>query len=76
MPRQHLIKIRSGTTTPLAVDFQVGEPAWDSATKRLYIKAGTTMAQVGAPTRFDGGSAATVLTANTYSIINGGDVNG
>lgn len=48
MPRQHLIKIRSGTTTPLAADFQVGEPAWNSTAKILYIKAGdSTMAAIG-----------------------------
>lgn len=34
-----LIKIRKGSAAPTADDFQEAEPAWDSAGKRLYIKA-------------------------------------
>lgn len=39
MPRNAKILIRSGTTTPSAVDFDVNEPAWDRSGKKLYIKA-------------------------------------
>ncbi len=39
MPRQQLIKIRKGSTTPTAADFQEAEPAWDSTGKKLYVKA-------------------------------------
>ena len=49
MPREQLIKIRKGSAVPTAADFQEAEPAWDSAGKRLYVKAADgTMSQVGA----------------------------
>lgn len=48
MTRVQLIKFRKGSAAPLAVDFQESEPAWDSAGKRLYIKAADgSMAQIG-----------------------------
>lgn len=54
------IRLRRGSTAPLAGSFVEGEPAWDSTNSKLYIKnAGGTMAQVGAP----GGS-------NTYVQFN------
>ncbi len=39
MPRKNDIRLRSGTATPSASDFNVGEPAWDAAGGRLYIKS-------------------------------------
>lgn len=55
MPRQQLIKIRTGSSAPTAADFQTSEPAWDATNKRLYVKAADgTMADV---TGGGGGSA-------------------
>jgi hypothetical protein len=49
MPRSNDIRIRSGTTTPSAGDFNVGEPAWDKSAGRLYVKsAAGTMVEIGA----------------------------
>lgn len=49
MPRQNKIVIRNGTTTPSAVDFDTGEPAWDKTAGKLYIKDGAgSMVEVGA----------------------------
>lgn len=39
MPRQQLIKFRTGSSAPTAADFQVAEPAWDGTNKKLYLKA-------------------------------------
>lgn len=48
MPRQQLIKLRTGSGAPAAVDFQTSEPAWDGTNKRLYVKAADgAMALVG-----------------------------
>ena len=38
MPRNNKIIIRSGTVTPTASDFAVGEPAFDKSAGKLYIK--------------------------------------
>jgi hypothetical protein len=68
MPRQQLIKIRSGSSAPNAADFATAEPAWDSTNKRFYIKAADgTMVQIG------GGTSAAVRidstsTANTIYV--------
>jgi hypothetical protein len=49
MPRGNDIRIRSGTTTPLAADFNVGEPAWDKSSGKLYVKSASgTMVEIGA----------------------------
>lgn len=49
MPRQQLIKLRKGSAAPSAADFQEAEPAWDSAGKKLYVKAADgTMVEIGA----------------------------
>jgi titin len=48
MPRTNKILIRSGTTTPSASDFAVGEPAFDKSAGKLYIKnAAGTMVELG-----------------------------
>ena len=48
MPRQQLIKIRTGSTAPTAADFQTSEPAWDGTNKKLYVKAADgTMVAIG-----------------------------
>lgn len=39
MPRSNLIKLRTGSDLPNPADFEIGEPAWDSLTGKLYIKA-------------------------------------
>jgi hypothetical protein len=47
MPRQTLIRLRTGAATPNPADFDTGEPAWDSTNKKLYVKAADgTMAEV------------------------------
>lgn len=33
-----VIRLRRGSTTPSAASFQIGEPAWDAANSKLYIK--------------------------------------
>lgn len=49
MPRKNKILLRSGTTTPSAVDFDVAEPAFDKSTGKLYVKsAAGSMVEVGA----------------------------
>ena len=49
MPRNNDLRIRSGTTTPSAGDFNVGEPAWDKSAGRLYVKnAAGAMVEIGA----------------------------
>ncbi len=59
MPRQQLIKIRTGGSTPAAGDFAVSEPAWDSSNKRFYIKAAdNTMAEIGGVTNMYGANQA------------------
>jgi hypothetical protein len=59
MPRNHKITLRTGTTVPSGVDFDIGEPAWDTTAKKLYIKAGdNTMAEIGA-----GGGSVTIGTS-------------
>lgn len=32
------IRLRRGSSTPSAAAFQVGEPAWDAANGKLYVK--------------------------------------
>lgn len=65
MPRKQLITIRTGSTTPLAADFQVGEPAWNSTAKALFVKAGDgTMAPIGSTSKIvkiDSTSVANVI---------------
>jgi len=62
MPRNNLIAIRQGTTTPSAVDFAIGEPAWDKTGKKLYIKAGDgTMVEIAG----GGGGGGSPFTAST-----------
>jgi hypothetical protein len=49
MPRKNNILIRSGTTTPSASDFNVGEPGFDKSAGKLYVKnAAGTMVEIGA----------------------------
>lgn len=61
MPRKNKIILRTGTGTPSASDFAVGEPAFDSGSGTLYIKnAAGQMAQItggglGANDAIDGG---------------------
>jgi hypothetical protein len=67
MPRNHKITLRTGTTVPSGVDFDIGEPAWDTTAKKLYIKAGdNTMAEIGA-----GGAALSALAPvlRMYSLL-------
>lgn len=69
MPRNHKITLRTGTTVPSGVDFDIGEPAWDTTAKKLYIKAGdNTMSEIGA-----GGGSVTIGTsaADVLSIAAG-----
>ena len=57
MPRTNKILIRSGTTTPSASDFAVGEPAFDKSAGKLYIKnAAGTMVELGTGGGGGGGS--------------------
>jgi hypothetical protein len=64
VPREQLITIRKGSAAPTAADFQEAEPAWDSAGKRLYIKAADgTMSQVGAEVTMASGRLAGRSTA-------------
>jgi hypothetical protein len=75
MPRQQLIKIRTGATTPAAGDFQVSEPAWDASNKRFYIKAAdNSMAEVGGVTNLYGANQADygLLTEGINSTANYG----
>lgn len=65
MPRINKILIRSGTTTPSAGDFDVGEPAWDKSSDRLFIKdLGGTMVQIGATRAATAGVTSGTLTPN------------
>ena len=42
------IRLRRGTTTPVATSFVDGEPAWDSNNSRLFIKnSAGSMVQIG-----------------------------
>lgn len=47
MPRRSLIKPRNGSGTPNPIVFEIGELAWDTTNKRLFIKADDTMAPIG-----------------------------
>lgn len=48
MPRKNKILLRTGSTTPAAVDFVTSEPAWDSSAGKLYVKnAAGVMVHVG-----------------------------
>jgi hypothetical protein len=65
MPRNAKIIIRNGTTTPSAGDFDVGEPAWDKTSDRLFIKDGASaMVQIGAPRSNAAGATSGTLTPN------------
>lgn len=59
------IRLRRGSTIPSAGSFVEGEPAWDSANDRLYIKdAAGGMAQIGAPRATAAGATSGTLTPN------------
>jgi len=48
MARDNLITLRTGSGSPSAAAFAVGEPAWDSTSGKLYVKnAAGTMVEVG-----------------------------
>jgi hypothetical protein len=48
MARIAKILIRNGTSTPVAADFEVSEPAWDKTNSKLYIKnTAGTMVEIG-----------------------------
>ena len=65
MPRTNKILIRSGTTTPSASDFAVGEPAFDKSAGKLYIKnAAGTMIELGTGGGGGGGLAEYATPAN------------
>lgn len=67
MPRKNKIILRTGSGTPSASDFVAGEPAWDSANGKLFLRnAAGSMVEVGA-----GGSGSTelVYTAATTSAL-------
>lgn len=65
MPRQQLIKIRTGSTAPTAADFQTSEPAWDGTNKKLYVKAADgTMVQINSAG--GGGGGGTSPGSNLY----------
>lgn len=49
MPRKNKIVLRTGSTTPSAADFVVGEPAWDSSAGKLFLRnAAGSMVEIGA----------------------------
>jgi hypothetical protein len=61
MPRGNDIRIRSGTTTPSAADFNVGEPAWDKSAGKLYVKnAAGSMVEIGS-----GGGGSSIVMEDT-----------
>lgn len=69
MPRQQLIKIRTGSTAPNAADFATSEPAWDGTNKKLYVKAADgTMAQIGGGSSGGSSSPGANLFLNITSI--------
>jgi hypothetical protein len=47
MPRDNLITIRTGSGTPSAASFATGEPAFDPAAGRLWIKGSSAMVEIG-----------------------------
>jgi titin len=66
MPRTNKILIRSGTTTPSASDFAVGEPAFDKSAGKLYIKnAAGTMVELGTGGGGGGGGSVDVYAYAT-----------
>lgn len=81
MPRKYKILLRQGTGTnvaPVAADFDIGEPAWNSTDGKLYIKnAAGTMVEVGL---VPDNSITTAKLANpiapSVSSLNGGPLAG
>ncbi len=78
MPRINDIRIRSGSTTPSAGDFNVAEPAWDATAGKLYVKnAAGQMVEVGpgvaavqsyaSTASFPGAGSSGVLYMDAYS---------
>jgi hypothetical protein len=68
MPRTNKILIRSGTVTPTASDFAVGEPAFDKSAGKLYIKnAAGVMVELG--TGGGGGGSVDVYAYATPAIF-------
>lgn len=75
MPRNHKIVLRTGTTTPGAPNFEVGEPAWDKTGKKLYIKAEDgTMVEIAGGGGGGGGGNSFTASETAPASPNSGDL--